>query len=157
VDPQGRIIVSGNYTGSMEVDDHFLVTPKSESSKAVDSFVSSFGGPPFGDRTPPDVGHTTDDTGTIILTTPRDKTLPATGPSGTNVFFMPPTAIDAANSGASVTCVPPPNTTFPIAKTPVTCTASDPSGNKATVSFNVTVVDTFGPVFPPVDDLPVSA
>ncbi|MEW5825875.1 MAG: HYR domain-containing protein, partial [Candidatus Bipolaricaulota bacterium] len=47
---------------------------------------------------------------------------------------------------ASVSCSPAPGSVFPVGTTPVTCTATDTSGNTATCSFTVTVVDAEAPV-----------
>jgi hypothetical protein len=70
------------------------------------------------------------------------------------VFYLPPTAIDEGDAGVSVACSPPPNTTFPIGTTTVTCTASDPVGNSSSATFTVTVVDTLGPAFSVVAHVP---
>jgi hypothetical protein len=48
--------------------------------------------------------------------------------------------------GISVVCSPPPNTTFPIGTTTVTCTASDPFGHSSSATFTVTVQDTLAPL-----------
>ncbi len=48
--------------------------------------------------------------------------------------------------GATIACVPPSGSTFPVGTTMVTCTATDASGNTDTCTFTVTVVDTEAPV-----------
>lgn len=47
---------------------------------------------------------------------------------------------------ASVGCVPPSGSTFPLGNSPVTCTATDTSSNNSECGFNVAVVDTTPPV-----------
>eukprot|EP01105_Mastigella_eilhardi_P018018 TRINITY_DN4159_c0_g1_i2.p1 TRINITY_DN4159_c0_g1~~TRINITY_DN4159_c0_g1_i2.p1 ORF type:complete len:749 (-),score=146.54 TRINITY_DN4159_c0_g1_i2:281-2527(-) len=48
--------------------------------------------------------------------------------------------------GVTSSCSPPPGTVFPKGDTTVTCTAQDASGNTASCSFNITVVDVEAPV-----------
>ncbi|KAG2449914.1 hypothetical protein HYH02_000020 [Chlamydomonas schloesseri] len=71
----------------------------------------------------------------------------ATGPSGAAVSYSAPTASDAVSGAVTPTCSPASGTTFPIATTTVTCTATDGRSNSATATFTVTVVDTAAPVF----------
>ncbi len=59
-------------------------------------------------------------------------------------------AVSASDAGSSllpdaVTCNPPSPTQFALGKSTVTCTATDGVGNKGTLSFDVTVVDTRPP------------
>jgi hypothetical protein len=155
LDSKSRIVMSGDYSGSMQTDDRLLVTPDPESPGFVDTFVSSFGSPQPGDTTAPGIG-----TGPDHNTVPPHIVVDATSAAGAIVFFMPPTATDS--SSASVYCTPPPNTMFRIGDTPVTCIASDPQGNKSDPklgTFIVTVRDTFGPAFTPstVSDITVPA
>jgi hypothetical protein len=157
VDSQNRVVLSGSYSGSMQVDDHVLMTGIPEQPGIIDSFVASFATPPSIDTKPPDIGVGKDEHGLALDTMPRNIYTEATSPQGTVVFYMPPTAIDDGNAGTTVTCLPPPNTTFPITTTTVNCTASDPLGNKSTASFTVTVVDSYGPVFPSIPDYTVQA
>ncbi len=79
-----------------------------------------------------------------IITLPADLTVEATGPSGAVVNFAP-TASDAISGAVVPSSSPASGSTFPLGTTAVTVTAADPSGNTATGSFNVTVVDTTGP------------
>ena len=72
-----------------------------------------------------------------VVTVPANITVDATGPSGAVVAF---TATATDNSGSvTLSCVPPSGSTFPVAVTPVTCTATDPLGNSAYATFTVTV------------------
>jgi hypothetical protein len=48
--------------------------------------------------------------------------------------------------GVTVVAIPPSGSTFPVGVTTVTATATDTSGNTATCSFTVTVMDTQAPV-----------
>jgi hypothetical protein len=156
-DKQGHVIASGTYSGSMQFDDHLLITGVPEDPSTTDSFLASFNAPSPSDKTAPAIGTTSAAPGSPVLTVPKDITVPATKPDGAVVFFMPPTVIDTGNAGTSVACVPPPNTTFPLGSTTVTCTASDPLGNSSHASFKVTVVDNAGPVFTSTGDMTLQA
>ena len=147
IDRAGRVVVSGAYSGSMQVFDRLLVTGVPEQPGVINSFLASFGTPSPLDLTAPEIGAATTETGSPIYTVPADIVARATSADGADVFFMPPTAIDSGNAGTSVACFPPPNTTFPIGTTTVTCGASDPLGNHSSASFTVTVFDKTGPVF----------
>jgi hypothetical protein len=68
----------------------------------------------------------------------------ATTSVGANVTYSLPTATDDV-AVASVVCVPPSGTQFPLGNTLVTCTATDTSGNKSQSTFTVRVVDTTPP------------
>jgi hypothetical protein len=170
---QGRIVVSGNYSGSMQVDDALLVTPASQVIDMIDSFVASFDEP---SPSPPTIGTRTDWTGAAFTTVPQSIVVPATSPAGACIFFNPPTSIDNGSGvnagpgqaggppGTTVTCNPRPNTVFPIGTTTVTCTASDPfgntldpSGNPASVQFSVTVLATPDPAVAQVPPMTVEA
>lgn len=61
------------------------------------------------------------------------------------VSWTPPTATDIC--GVTLTSNLSPGATFPVGVTPVTYTATDPSGNVETCTFNVTVRDNVSPVF----------
>jgi alpha-tubulin suppressor-like RCC1 family protein len=70
------------------------------------------------------------------LTVPANVSVNATSPAGAAVLYTS-TATD--DSGAvSVTCSPGSGGTFPIGTTSVKCTATDPSGNASSGSFQVT-------------------
>jgi hypothetical protein len=160
LDSQGRIVMSGIYGGSMEVDADLLVTPVPEQESIVSPFVASFAGPPPSDETPPGIGQGTDGTAAPISTVPQDIVVPATNGAGATVFYMPPTAVDTGYSGASVVCTPPPNTLFRVGTTTVRCVAFDPRGNTSDPkdgTFTITVVDTVGPVFSTVADVSAAA
>ncbi len=47
--------------------------------------------------------------------------------------------------GVTAACVPPSGSTFPVGVTPISCTATDPSGNTATAPGSVTVNDVEAP------------
>ena len=89
---------------------------------------------------------------TIVDTTAPSIVCPAPVTQSTDpgqcsavVNYPAPTATDTC-SGVTVSCTPPPGSTFPKGTTPVVCTATDASGNTATCTFTVTVVDTEKPV-----------
>jgi HYR domain len=84
------------------------------------------------------------DTTPPVLSLPADKTVEATGPTGAVVSFTA-TATDDVDPSPTVSCTPPSGSIFPLGKTTVSCTATDASGNSATGSFTITVVDTTPP------------
>jgi len=150
VDSQDRVVLGGNYSGWMEVDDALLRTPKpADIYNTVDTFLASFNAPSLTDTTPPSVGQAVDETGAVVVTVPKDIFAQATSQAGAAVFYMVPTAMDNDGDGTSVSCSPPPFATFPFGKTPVSCIAYDPQGNHSppgAATFNVTVVDTIPPL-----------
>ena len=86
-----------------------------------------------------DFAVTIRDTRPPSLTLPASITTEATGPTTPVSFTV--TASDAADPAPVVSCSPASGFSFPVAATPVTCTATDASGNSATGSFTVTVTD----------------
>jgi hypothetical protein len=85
------------------------------------------------------------DTTAPVIASHEDITREATSSAGTMVEFAAPTANDAVDGSVAVTCNPVSGSTFVIGDTPVTCTATDAHGNKATSTFNVKVQDTTAP------------
>jgi HYR domain len=81
----------------------------------------------------------------VFSNVPGSITAEANGPGGSNVNYTTPTASDAVDGPAVVTCAPPPGSVFPLGSTSVTCSASDAHGNTSTASFGVAVVDTTKP------------
>jgi hypothetical protein len=73
-----------------------------------------------------------------------DMTVEATKPEGADVSYKV-TATDDRDPSPTVTCKPESGSTFPLGTTPVACTATDATGNKADGSFNIKVVDTTAP------------
>ncbi len=88
------------------------------------------------------------DTVPPVITTSGDAAVNATGTSGGAVvtYQAGATDDDPLHPDPAVTCTPPSGSTFPIGVTTVTCTATDASGNTATTSFTVTVVDMVAPL-----------
>ncbi len=74
-----------------------------------------------------------------------NQTLEATSPAGAVATFAL-TASDIADPDVPVLCSANSGNTFPLGSTTVACTATDNSGNEATASFTITVVDTIAPV-----------
>ncbi|HVF06123.1 MAG TPA: HYR domain-containing protein [Frankiaceae bacterium] len=79
-----------------------------------------------------------------VLTLPGTVTVEAAGPAGAVATYTA-SAHDAADGPRPVTCSPLSGTTFALGNTTVTCSASDTTGNTATGTFTVRVVDTTGP------------
>ena len=66
----------------------------------------------------------------------------ATDLTGAAVSYPLPSAIDTQAGPVTPECTPAPGSLFPVGTTTVTCTAVDPSGNKARpADFDVTVVE----------------
>ncbi|XP_030829083.1 mucin-17 isoform X7 [Strongylocentrotus purpuratus] len=91
-----------------------------------------------------------------VDTTPPVVTVPSTtitrqvevGSSGVNVFYTEPTATDNSGQAILTSRTNQPGDFFPVGQTTVTYTFQDPSGNpaSATVTINVIEVDTTPPV-----------
>ena len=158
IDHHAHVVVSGTYSGSVVIGNRLIVSTVPEDPSILSSFVGSFSTPSSDDHTPPVFGTATDSLGTPFSTVPQSIYLQATSAAGTNVSYIPPTALDDGGSGAHASCFPAPNTTFPLGTTTVTCTAFDPRGNvSAPAYFNVTVQDTLPPVILPVHDVMATA
>ncbi len=152
-----RVFAAGQFSGSMLVDDRLLISDIPEDDIHYQTFLSSFVLPGTGGATP---GTDTDPP--VMGDVPDDMVLEAQGPQGAVVWYMPPTATDTGNAGTNVACLPPPNSTFPIATfaipaTVVTCTASDPFGNSSQAQFAVTVRDATPPFMTQPDDVEATA
>lgn len=92
---------------------------------ASDSFTVTV---TFRDATPP-----------VLSGVPADITADTTDPTGMDVAWTAPTAVDNIDGAVSVTCAPASGSRFAIDTTTVNCSASDAAGNSASRSFNVTV------------------
>jgi Big-like domain-containing protein len=79
----------------------------------------------------------------LVLSLPADVVAEATGPAGAPVSFSAFASNDVETVPA--TCLPGSGSTFAIAPTTVTCSATDPYGNTVGGQFNVTVRDTTPP------------
>jgi N-acetylneuraminic acid mutarotase len=76
---------------------------------------------------------------------PATKTVECAGPTGAAATFAA-TASDNCDTNPSAVCNPPSGSVFPKGSTPVTCSATDASGNSSSsCSFTVTVADTTPP------------
>jgi len=90
---------------------------------------------------------------TLTLPSP---TVEATGPSGATVSYIT-SASDSLSGLDTFSCTPPSGSTFPIAATTVSCSATDKAGNTATGAFTVTVQDKTAPVVTVPADITVNA
>jgi hypothetical protein len=79
------------------------------------------------------------------ITIPGTITLQAVESNGAQVAYNP-TASDVVDGVVTVSCNPVSGSTFAIANTTVTCTATDARKNTATATFVVRVIDTTAPV-----------
>ena len=98
--------------------------------------------PPSIDQTPP------------VITVPGSISVNADGPPGAVVSYSA-SAIDDNDGSVPVSCSPASGTTFAVGTTTVTCDARDSSGNQATTTFVVAVIDRTPP--PPVTGLLIQA
>ena len=90
-----------------------------------------------GDTTPP------------VLTVPTVVTAIATSKDGAKVTYTV-TAVDNIDPHPRVKCTPPSGSQFPLGKTPVTCTATDASGNSSQKTFLVKVIVSWSGLLPPI-------
>jgi len=90
-----------------------------------------------GDTTPP------------VLTVPTVVTAIATSKNGAKVSYSV-SAVDNIDPHPTVKCVPPSGSQFPLGKTPVTCTATDASGNASQKTFMVKVIVSWSGLLPPI-------
>jgi hypothetical protein len=159
VDRQNNVVLSGTYTGSMQVDNRLLINtvPELVTDAAANTYLASFAPPPASDQTPPVIGAGSEPGGAAIDTMPKPIYMQATSAAGTVVYFTLPTATDTGNAGVTVSCAPPSSSLFPIGTTQVTCTATDRRGNKASATFPVTVADRVGPAITRMADITVQA
>jgi probable HAF family extracellular repeat protein len=79
-----------------------------------------------------------------VLHLPSAVTAEATSPAGATVSFSA-SATDNVDPTPVVVCNPASGAVLPVGSTTVACTATDASGNHASASFVVHVVDTTGP------------
>jgi len=83
---------------------------------------------------------------TVVDTTPPtiavtgDIVMPAASAAGAVVTYEVPVTSDQVDGVGAATCAPASGSTFALGATTVTCTATDGSGNSASTSFDVTVV-----------------
>lgn len=79
-----------------------------------------------------------------VLTLPATITKEAAGPAGAHVAFSA-SASDNVDGNVPVMCVPGSGNEFALGATTVSCTAEDSSGNVASGSFMIAIVDTTPP------------
>ena len=89
------------------------------------------------------------DTTEPIVTVPANMEVEATGPTGATVTYSGISATDLVDGtipNTSIICTPASGSNFALDQaTPVTCSATDLSGNTGKASFTVSVVDKTGP------------
>ena len=86
-----------------------------------------------------------DTTGPVIAAH-ADVTAEAISAAGATVTYTDPTATDAVEGPAAVSCAPASGGNFPLGDTTITCNATDSQNNQATPeTFLVSVVDTTAP------------
>jgi hypothetical protein len=81
-----------------------------------------------------------DTTPPAMLSVPADFSVTTADPAGTTVAYGTPSAMDLVDSHPAVGCLPASGSHFDVGSTPVTCTATDESGNSTSESFNLTVI-----------------
>ena len=147
--PSGTAVTYSNPTATDVVDgtDQVGCTPASGSTFAVGTTtVTCTATDAHGNSSHTTFTVSVQDTPPVISGTPSNIVAQATGPSGATVTYTTPTAVGAGNEPDPVTCLPASGSTFPIATTTVTCTATDTHGNSAHTTFSVLVQDTTPPV-----------
>ena len=83
----------------------------------------------------------------VLILTPAGNILQeASGPNGAVVTYSV-TASDTVSGVLTPTCNPPSDSTFPLGKTTVTCSATDSAGNTSSITFDVIVSDNTAPAF----------
>ncbi len=93
------------------------------------------------------VVNTIDNTPPTIANCPTDTTVyVSSAMCVAAVNYMMPTVTDACDPNPSLSCSPGPGLFLPLGINPVTCTATDASGNTSNCMFNVTVLDTIPPM-----------
>lgn len=80
-----------------------------------------------------------DRTAPTMTGVPEDIAVTTSDPTGRAVTFADPSASDVVDPSPTVSCSPASGSIFDVGTTPVTCTATDGSGNSSTTSFDVTV------------------
>ncbi|MFZ3018130.1 MAG: HYR domain-containing protein [Gallionella sp.] len=84
----------------------------------------------------------------VLSGVPADMTVTSSVPLAVN--WTDPAANDAVSGSVAVTCSPASGSIFALGTTPVSCSATDASGNTATAGFSVTVTAPVVDVTPPV-------
>ncbi|MBA3499869.1 MAG: HYR domain-containing protein [Deltaproteobacteria bacterium] len=144
VDSRSHIVMSGSFGGSMLIDGQFVANNDPLLLNNEQTFISSFPMPADGDLLAP-----------VFENVPSTVSVQATGPTGAQVWYMPPTALDA--NGATVFCTPKPNTLLALGTHNIVCSATDIHGNATTTSFSASVVDTRGPIIRTPGDFTIPA
>jgi hypothetical protein len=80
-----------------------------------------------------------EDTGDPTIADHADVQVTTGDPTGAVVTFEEPAATDVVDTAVAVDCDPASGSSFAAGTTPVTCTATDDSGNTASTTFDVTV------------------
>jgi hypothetical protein len=80
-----------------------------------------------------------DTTPPTLANVPGDVSAVTNVPTGMAVSYPSPTASDIVDASPTVVCSPASGSNFAVGDTPVTCTATDQSGNATSASFNVHV------------------
>ncbi|MBK8565583.1 MAG: HYR domain-containing protein [Saprospiraceae bacterium] len=87
------------------------------------------------------------DTEAPSISCPVNITQPNTaGTCAAVVNWQPPVVADNCAASVTVTCVPPSGTSFPVGNSTVMCIVADPSNNRDTCTFVVTITDFQAPL-----------
>ncbi len=87
------------------------------------------------------------DTEAPTITCPANITEPNTAGTCARVVTWPaPAVTDNCAASVTVTCIPPSGTSFPVGSSTVMCIVADPSNNRDTCTFVVTITDTQAPL-----------
>ncbi len=128
------------YQGNSQVLDHILVS--SETSRHVVGYdvvhVNAEFAVQASDHDPGLARLSFDHTAPVLTGPTVNPSVTATGPSGAVVTFTV-SALDDQDGTLPVTCTPQSGSVFAIGSTPVSCTATDGTGNAAHFDFSVMV------------------
>jgi predicted extracellular nuclease len=135
------------FDGNSQVLDHVLVS--SQTSRHVMGFdvvhVNAEFATQASDHDPGVARISFDRTAPVVTGPSGTVTANATNGSGATVSFNV-SAQDDVDGSVAVSCSPPSGSTFALGTTPVSCTATDASGNSAQFAFNVKVSSAAPPV-----------
>ena len=148
--PAGAVVT---FTATATNDAVIVCAPPSGSTFALGTTTVTCTATNAGGSDSDSFNVTVVDTTAPILTLPDDITTEATSAAGAEVNYLT-SATDLVDTDVAVQCTPASGDTFALGTTTVSCSATDDSGNTATGTFDVTVVDSTPPLILSVEATP---